>query len=906
MAAIGSRLHLPPGSSRWVDVPLRRKALAVVAPPLAGLCLATLAFLAAARQNHDSRKTVERSVAVSTQLRTVLGLAIDAETAARGFVLTGEDRFLGPYRAARIALPAALDRLEGGLNDRAVIEQLRALIDRRLQISEELVGRRVTTIPPETVSLLDEGRMVSDEIRSRAARVEANEQRTSQRSRSRAERAETIGWVAVAGGLALGLSGSLGGAALFARGVTDRIGQLLAHAGDLAAGRPVEAALPGSDEVAALGSALSQASELLRQRERALQESEAFLLRLLESAPTVVLRVGLPALDCTYVSPNAQRVFGIAAAPDGKFLQKRLSSKHLAVLQSAAGELARAERSARCELLFRVGDADERWVSVVLVRESDEPESAPTALVYLRDDDERHRAQHEVKEREATLQAVLDASPDMIAILDNNGIVTLANPAVERVLGWPPARMLGRNPFDWLEPADQAAAWRTFEALLAGTESHGILTYRALHADGHVVALESHASALLDSNGEAIGAVTVTRDVSERVRIADMQVAARDAAEQANRSKSEFVSRMSHELRTPLNAVIGFAQLLELDELTDEQKESVTYILKGGRHLLALIDDILDIARIETGKLKLSAEAVPLAGVFDDVIDMVSALADRVDVEIVDPAVHPELHVFADRQRLVQVLLNLCSNAIKYNRPRGTVHLVCEPIDRDWLSIQVTDTGRGIRFEDLSRLFVPFDRLGAEQTGIEGTGIGLALSRQLVEAMGGSLDVKTEFGQGSTFSVVLPQAEGPMERYERLNGDVEPSPIPLTGGTVLHIEDNLSNLKLVEMILARHGPMDVVATMQGRLGLELAREHHPRVVLLDLHLPDIGGDEVLRQLRQDPLTRDIPVIIASADATRGEVQRLLRAGAAAYITKPIDVPTLLRTLKEVLDGQPGD
>jgi CheY-like chemotaxis protein len=360
---------------------------------------------------------------------------------------------------------------------------------------------------------------------------------------------------------------------------------------------------------------------------------------------------------------------------------------------------------------------------------------------------------------------------------------------------------------------------------------------------------------------------------------------------------------MSHELRTPLNAVIGFAQLLELDDLTPSQAESVGYIVKGGRHLLDLIDEILDIARIETGRLKLSAEPVSVAAVFIDVIELIRPLAVRTNVTIVQPDVPSELHVLADRQRLFQILLNLVSNGVKYNRSGGTVRLACQPADPGCVCIDVSDTGIGIRPEDLPLLFAPFERLGAEATGIEGTGIGLALSRQLAQAMGGTLDVTTLYGHGSTFSLVLPEAEGPVERYERLNGDFVASPVPARHGTVLHIEDNLANLKLVERILARHGSMRMVATMQGRLGLQLAREHRPRLVLLDLHLPDLAGDEVLRQLRGDPATADIPVVIVSADATRGEIQRLLAAGAAGYITKPIDVRELLRVLDEVLGAE---
>jgi CheY-like chemotaxis protein len=246
-------------------------------------------------------------------------------------------------------------------------------------------------------------------------------------------------------------------------------------------------------------------------------------------------------------------------------------------------------------------------------------------------------------------------------------------------------------------------------------------------------------------------------------------------------------------------------------------------------------------------------------------------------------------------------LLNLVSNAIKYNRPGGSAALSCERSAETGLRIKVHDTGPGIRPEHLGLLFTPFERLGAEHTNVEGTGIGLALSRRLAEAMGGTLDVETNLGQGTTFWVELPVVEGPVERYVRLNGHDELSTPPVVHTKkVLHIEDNASNLRLVERILARDGEIELVSAMQGRLGVELAREHRPALILLDLHLPDIAGDEVLRQLRDDPQTAAIPVVVVSADATPGQIRRLLAEGASAYLTKPLDVGEL----RLLVDGIP--
>jgi signal transduction histidine kinase/CheY-like chemotaxis protein len=383
--------------------------------------------------------------------------------------------------------------------------------------------------------------------------------------------------------------------------------------------------------------------------------------------------------------------------------------------------------------------------------------------------------------------------------------------------------------------------------------------------------------------------------LAEKELLEEGQRQAREAAEAANRSKSEFLSRMSHELRTPLNAVLGFAQLLESEDLAEADHDSVKQILRGGRHLLDLINEVLDITRIETGTFQISSEPVLAGEVLADIVQLTGPLAAQANIHLIAGAsLEGDTHVLADRQRLKQILLNLVSNAIKYNRPGGTVALSCELAGTTELRIKVHDTGPGIRPEHLELLFTPFERLGAEHTNVEGTGIGLALSRRLAEAMGGTLDVETALGQGTTFWVQLPVVEGPMERYERLVGDEPASrPEPAPPSTkVLYIEDNVSNLRLVERILARDGNIELVSAMQGRLGVELAREHQPALILLDLHLPDIAGDEVLRQLRDDPQTSGIPVVVVSADATAGQIRRLLGEGALAYLTKPLDVSEL--------------
>ena len=371
----------------------------------------------------------------------------------------------------------------------------------------------------------------------------------------------------------------------------------------------------------------------------------------------------------------------------------------------------------------------------------------------------------------------------------------------------------------------------------------------------------------------------------------------------ADLAKSEYLSRMSHELRTPLNAILGFAQLLEMDELREDQQESLGYILSAARHLLALINEVLDIAAIEAGRLTLSLEPVWVADVVSETVSLIRPLADQQGILLVSPARTCDAHVLGDRQRLKQVLLNLLSNAVKYNRPAGSVHLSCEHVNGR-LRVKVADTGPGIPAEALERLFVPFERLGSEHGTVEGTGLGLPLSKRLADAMGGSLELESIPQQGSTFWVELPLTEAPAEAAADLGAAPQPEPeqVEQTGHdlTVLYIEDNVSNLQLVERVMQRRG-IALISAMRPQLGLDLAGEHQPDLILLDLHLPDMPGQEVFRRLRANAKTAEIPVVVLSADARPNLISRMLDDGVRAFLTKPLDVKELLELIDAVAD-----
>lgn len=372
----------------------------------------------------------------------------------------------------------------------------------------------------------------------------------------------------------------------------------------------------------------------------------------------------------------------------------------------------------------------------------------------------------------------------------------------------------------------------------------------------------------------------------------------------ASRAKSEFLSRMSHELRTPLNAILGFGQLLEMDHLTSEQHESVEQILKAGRHLLDLINEVLDIARIEAGRLTVSIESVSVKEVIQEGLDLVAPLAVARQIQLkVEATGFSDRFIFVDRQRLKQVLLNLLSNAVKYNRPGGAVTLSYAEVEGGRLRINVSDTGPGIPPDRLGQLFTPFERLGADQTGIEGTGLGLALSKRLVEAMRGTLGVDSTVGRGSTFWMEFPLSveERPAEQLAAEGPRPAEVATAARGAfTVLYIEDNLSNLELIQRLLSRRPEIKLLSAMQGRLGLDLAREHRPDLILLDVHLPDVPGMEMIRLLREDPKTRHIAVVVVSADALSTQIKRMVDAGARAYLTKPLEVRKFLDVVDEVL------
>ncbi len=402
-------------------------------------------------------------------------------------------------------------------------------------------------------------------------------------------------------------------------------------------------------------------------------------------------------------------------------------------------------------------------------------------------------------------------------------------------------------------------------------------------------------------------------DITERKKNENELSKAKAEAERANFAKSEFLSRMSHELRTPMNSILGFAQLMEMGELSPIHKKNVTQIMKSGKHLLELINEVLDMAKIEAGRLTVSLEPVEVFGIIWETIDIVRHLAEENQIQLKsDASTSKLLFVKTDHQRLKQVLLNLINNAVKYNRQGGSVKVGCtiqkpvsskgyeEARNENVIRISVTDTGKGIAKEYIEKLFKPFERIGAERTETEGTGLGLAISEKLIKAMGGRIGVESEVGKGSTFWVELPQTERQQNLYERVSELKKPeAEITQNSGTILYIEDNLSNIQLVEQILETHRPsINLITNTYGKNAVQFAVDSTPNLILLDLDLPDIHGSEVIKLLQAEPRTAEIPVIILSADAMIKQIELLMKAGAKDYLIKPIDIVHFLKVVDD--------
>jgi PAS domain S-box-containing protein len=709
-----------------------------------------------------------------------------------------------------------------------------------------------------------------------------------------------------------------------------------------------------------------------RRDEVDLSESEARLRAIMKYSPSVVF---VKDLDGRYLLVNDEfsRVTGVPMADAVGLTAVECWHEDIAsIIERDQQVLEDGVSFVSDESMQTVEGIRDFMVSRFLLRDD---KGVPYAIGGIASDTtERRGAEKALAARDRLLDSVIRASPDMITLMDRAGKIHQISEAQSALFGHRHEVFIRANVFDFVHPEDRDDVASLFVRMVTGAVSDLHLRYRARHAEGHWVTVDSRAQTVLDAEGHFAGAVMVSRDISDKLESEQRLQISRESAEQASKAKSDFLSRMSHELRTPLNSILGFAQLVRMDDISVQQADAVDHILRAGRHLLDLIDEVLDIARIESGYLELTLTPVDVAEIVSEALELTNPIAARAEVVIRSALDRRDGQVVtADRQRLMQVLLNLLSNAVKYNKPGGRVDVTCQPASPDRVRLAVADTGRGIRVEDLDRVFVPFDRLGMEQTGIEGTGVGLALSLHLCERMGGGLSVESVAEVGSTFVVELPEAspvavtgdgtgrdsdsdgiatgtgrdtdsasgdpvpeigiavsaggaEGSVKVAGRsgrasdievgsgeigtgetapsasgrdLDIDVGETAAPAHAFRVLLVENNLTTLDLVERVLSRRPGTDVLAAMQGGLGVELARDHVPDMILLDLYLPDMTGNVVLDRLAEDPVTAEIPVAIIGADAPPQQVRQLLGRGVIGFLSKPIDVRGLLSLVDAV-------
>ena len=523
---------------------------------------------------------------------------------------------------------------------------------------------------------------------------------------------------------------------------------------------------------------------------------------------------------------------------------------------------------------------------------------------------EQKKLDQRLRDQQFYTRSLIESNIDALMTTDPAGIITDVNKQMEALTGCTRDELIGAPFKDCFTDPDRAET--AIKLVLSEKKvTNYELTARA--RDGKETVVSYNAATFYDRDRKLQGVFAAARDVTERKRLdqvlqeknVELQ-SAKVVAEKANLSKSDFLSSMSHELRSPLNAILGFAQLMESDSPapTPSQQGSIGQILQAGWHLLKLINEILDLAKIESGQLSLSPESVSLAEVMVECQRMIEGQAQKRGIQMTFPEFNIPCYVLTDRTRLKQILINFLSNAIKYNRERGTVGVKYTADTPGRIRISIQDTGAGLPPEKLAQLFQPFNRLGQEASGQEGTGIGLVVAKQLTELMGGAIGVESIVGVGSVFWFELMAAEEP----QFAPGSGEPTapvqslvPSDARMRLLLYVEDNPANLKLVEQLIARRPDLRLLSAVTGNLGVELARANLPEVILMDINLPDISGIEALGILRKDPTTAHIPVVAISANAMPHDIEKGLQAGFLRYLTKPIKVNEFLDMLDMALE-----
>jgi PAS domain S-box-containing protein len=571
------------------------------------------------------------------------------------------------------------------------------------------------------------------------------------------------------------------------------------------------------------------------------------------------------------------------------------------IAKSADFEVLKARL--RAQLRRKHFEDENRRIREKLVRR----ETEATARKQV--EEERQKLDQRLRDQQFYTRSLIESNIDAIMTTDPRGIITDVNKQTEALTGCRRDELIGAPFKNYFTDSGRAEAGIN-RVLSEGKVTNYELTARA--RDGTLTVVSYNATTFYDRDRTLQGVFAAARDVTERKRLDEVLQeknveleGAKSLAEKANLAKSDFLSRMSHELRSPLNAILGFAQLMESASPlpTASQRESIAQILQAGWHLLKLINEILDLAVIESGKVLLSPEPVSLAEVISECQAMMEPQAQQRGIHLAFPRFDHPIFVLVDRTRLKQILINLLSNAIKYNREYGTVEMKCTATSPERIRISVQDTGTGLLPEKLAQLFQPFNRLGQEAGSVAGTGIGLVVTKQLVELMGGVIGAESSVGVGSVFWIELRLTAAPELAVEIADSTTvvhAQVPLGVRLRTLLYVEDNLANLKLVEQLIARRSDIRLLTAVDGTLGIELARAAQPDVILMDINLPGISGIEALKVLHEDPATAHIPIVALSANAMPRDIEYGLAAGFFRYLTKPIKVKEFMDTLNEAL------
>ncbi len=647
---------------------------------------------------------------------------------------------------------------------------------------------------------------------------------------------------------------------------------------------------------------------------RRLAVQDQLLRKLSSQVPGVIFQYLQPAEGpgrYVYASDAVREMLGVEPPSAGNDVDASVPYRMLHPDDKASylESISAAYKSARPwlhEYRVRLDDGRLRWMET---RASPEPLPDGSTMWhgFTADVTDRKQTELALRESQERVEVASEAAGIGIVELDLvHGLVVLDRRAcANHGLPFPQPGLGLQAWMDALHPEDQPEVQRALQAALASGEALE-LRYRARSGgDGRAPTLEMLARGVYGLDGRPSGLVGTCRDISAALTSQRLQ-REKEAAERANRAKSEFLSRVSHELRTPLNGILGFAQLMQLDRaqpLQGDQQRRLESVLRAGRHLLDLINEVLDLSRIESEDFSLQLQPVDVGAAVQACLNLVQPLAEGSGVRLPSSQPLPAHWVLADPRALEQVLMNLLSNAIKYNRPHGAVHVSAE-VRGEQLVLALRDEGLGLSAEQQAALFQPFNRLGAERSRIEGSGLGLVISRDLMRAMNGTLQVSSQPGQGSTFSISLPlsvDGAGRAAEPGAPQGAAAPGAAPCER-TVLYVEDEPLNTVLMQEIFRQRPGWTLHAAADGRQGLAAARSLKPDLVLIDMNLPDMNGSDLLALLRGDAATRGLRCIALSADALPEQISGALSAGFSDYWTKPIDVTLVLNKLSQCLAG----